>query len=85
MGISSVITLYVLNSPFCLPSIEVGYFTGTRFLVLGMGAALGIKLLRSILQQHYISLIGIFSYGAFYTILSFAQSKAMLYVGEFIT
>ena len=85
MGISSVITLYVLNSPFCLPSIQVGYFTGTRFMVLGVGAALGIKLLRIWFPQHIISMFGIFSYAAFYTTLSFARTEAVLYVGELIS
>jgi len=84
MGISSVITLYVLNSPFCLPSIQVGYFTGTRFMVLGVGAALGIKLLRIWFPQYIISLFGILSYAAFYTTLSFARTEAVLYVGELI-
>ena len=45
LGMYSVQTLYILNSPFCLPSIQVGYFKGTQFMVLGVGAALGIKLL----------------------------------------
>ena len=84
MGIGSVVTLYVLNSPFCLPSIQVGYFTGTRFMVLGVGAALGIKLLRNYFPPHIISMFGIFSYAAFYTTLSFARTEAMLYVGELI-
>ena len=53
-------------------------------MVLGVGAALGIKLLRIWFPQHIISIFGVFSYAAFYTTLSFAQNKAMLYVGELI-
>ena len=84
LGIDSVITLYVLNSPFCLPSIQVGYFKGIQFTVLGIGAAIGIKLLRSCFPPHIISMFGILSYAAFYTTLSFARTVTMLYVGELI-
>ena len=82
MGMSSVITLYVLNSPFCLPSINVGYFIGTRFALLGIGAALSIKLLGKLMRENYVAFLGIFSYAGFYTVLLFAQSEPLIYVGE---
>ena len=84
MGISAVITLFLLNSPLCLPPVQVGYFTGTRFMLLGLGAAFGIKLLRKIIPTHVISLLGIVSYAAFYTILSMAKAEVTVYVGEFL-
>ena len=82
MGMSSVITLYVLNSPFCLPSINVGYFIGTRFALLGIGAAVSIKLLGKLMRENYVAFFGIFSYAGFYTVLLFAQSEPLIYVGK---
>ncbi|XP_065071361.1 proton-coupled folate transporter-like [Rhopilema esculentum] len=80
IGISSLITLYLMNAPFCLSPIEVGYFIGTRFFLMGIGAALGIKSLGLLMQPHIVSLIGIMSYFAFYTLLAFAQHKQTIYI-----
>ena len=81
IGISSLITLYLMNAPFCLSPIEVGYFIGTRFFLMGIGAALGIKSLGLLMQPHIASLIGIMSYFAFYTLLAFAKDKQTIYIG----
>ncbi len=84
MGVSQVMTLYVLNSPFCWPSIEIGYFLGARFLFLGVGAVVGIKVLGKFLAEHTIAFIGIFSYAGFYSMVAFAKEKWMLYLGKLL-
>ena len=81
MGISPLMMLYIMNSPFCLNPIEVGYFIGTRLFLMGIGAALGIKSLGLLMQPHITSLIGILSYFAFYTLLAFAHNIKTIYIG----
>ena len=81
MGISSLITLYLMNSPFCLSPIEVGYFSGARLFLMGIGAAIGIKLLGLLMQPHFISLVGIMSYFAFYTLLAIVKDSKTVYIG----
>ncbi|XP_065071359.1 lysosomal proton-coupled steroid conjugate and bile acid symporter SLC46A3-like [Rhopilema esculentum] len=80
IGISPLLMLYTMNSPFCLSPIEVGYFIGTRFFLMGIGTALGIKSLGLLMQPHIVSLIGIISYIAYYTLLAFAQDKKTIYI-----
>ena len=82
MGVTQIMTLFVLNSPFCWPSIQVGYFIGTRLLLLGLGAAIGIKVLGKCLPECGVSLLGILSYVAFFSLLAFAKDKGMLYFCE---
>ncbi len=83
MGVGQVITLYVLNSPFCWPSIEIGYFIGTRFMLLGLGAALGIKFLGKCMPEYFVAVAGLLSYASFYVLLAFAKTKSLLYIGLF--
>eukprot|EP00794_Sanderia_malayensis_P005304 gene5304-5973_t len=80
MGIGQVVTLYVLNSPFCFPSIEIGYFIGTRFLVLGIGAVCGIKFVGKCMSEYHVASLGILSHAAFYIILAFSKTKPVIYI-----
>ena len=82
MGMGPVILLYLLNNPFCLTSIRVGYFTGTRFLLIGLGTGFGLKVLSKFLTDYHMMMVGFASHAVFFSTIGLAKVEWLLYVGK---
>ena len=83
MGIGPLVTLYLLNKPFCYSAINVGYYLGGRFFITGLGMGLGLKVLSLFLSDFIIIFTGFASFIISYTVLAFAKDLLFLCIGMY--
>ena len=83
-GTSSVVTLYLLNYPFCWASIRVGYFSGIKMLITGFGAFFVLKVFKRCLADYSMLLLGFSSNIAFYSVLALSKVSWLLYFGKLL-
>ena len=55
---------------------------GTRFLLVGLGAAFGLKVLGKCLSEHNMLFFGFSSHIAFFCVLGLAKKEWLLYLGK---
>ena len=84
LGVGGVIVLFLLHSPLCFSAEEVGYFSGFRFFVQGLGAVLGIKLLGRCVNEVNIVRAGIFSLAVALIVFGFSRTAWLVYMCKYI-
>ena len=78
-----VLTLFLMNTPFCMNSVALGYFTLVACLMRCVAMLVAGPLLRRCMPEPWIAIIGRMSYIAEYILLAFATTKVMAIIGEY--
>ena len=81
LGLSGVITLFVLKSPLCWSPSLLGYFMAYRLLLLGLGAAVGIKVLGKCFREVNVARIGMLTQIAGLVLFAFADRTWVVFLG----
>ena len=81
LPVFNLITLYLLNSPFCFNATNNGYYLGTLLVTLSIGSALGVKLGLRFLPAPVVALISCICGSAYYFLLVTSKEKNILYAG----
>ena len=79
-GASGVITLFLLHSPLCFSPEMVGYYAALRLAIMGIGAAVGIKVCGLFMRELNISRLGMLSLAAFLVYTGFSRSQ-LIFIG----
>lgn len=80
LGISGVTVLFLLHSPLCFSAEKVGYFSAFRYLINGIGAVLGIKLLGKCFSEINIARIGIISLASGLLVFGFSRKESLVFL-----
>lgn len=82
LGRVSVHQLYVMNSPFCWSSLQIGYFAAARnFVQMVVGLSLS-RLLQKFMSERVMCIAGTVSAIGFYILTTLATNDLMLYFSE---
>lgn len=73
VGSSSIVTLYVLNKPFCWTSDLIGIFSGTKAAFWQMGMVVTLLLLRNRVSDWCLVYMGFVSYVVYNTLFALAS------------
>ena len=79
--IMGVMMLYLLNLPFCWSSKKIGYYRGTYFAALGIGGAIGVKILPKFFSRSFVIIISILSSVGLLLVFGFSKSTYGVYLG----
>ncbi|XP_048585472.1 proton-coupled folate transporter isoform X2 [Nematostella vectensis] len=82
-GVAGVIVLFVLHTPLCFSPKLVGYLSALRYLSIGVGAVLGIKVLGRWLSVINISRVGMLSTMASYILFGFSTKIFIVFLVPF--
>ena len=85
LGISGVTVLFLLHSPLCFSAEKVGYFSAFRYLINGIGAVLGIKLLGKCFSEINIARIGIISLASGLLVFGFSRKESLVFLCKYLS
>ncbi|XP_006811206.1 proton-coupled folate transporter-like [Saccoglossus kowalevskii] len=78
-SINSIIMLYLLSTPFCFTSINIGYFQAVSYIFRAIGLLGAGKLISFCLKDLGMAITGFTSHFGYFVILIFATNKAMVF------
>lgn len=79
---TEILTLYLLNWPFCWNSIDIGYYNAVAYAARYIGAIVLVWTLRKCLPESVLMVIGILSNIAFDIVLAIAMVDWVVYLGK---
>lgn len=82
MGISGVVSLFVLRTPLCWGPATLGVFMAFRFFMQGFGGIVGIALLRRFLSDINVIRVGMLTQCASLTFFAFSDRTWMVFLGK---
>ena len=77
--------LFLLHSPLCFSAEKVGYFSAFRYLINGIGAVLGIKLLGKCFSEINIARIGIISLASGLLVFGFSRKESLVFLCKYLS
>lgn len=80
IGSSDVITLYILNLPFCWSPDHIGTFSAVQIVVRWGISLTAVKLLQRYFSDSFLIIIGNFSNCLSHIVLAFARHDSTIYV-----
>ncbi|XP_013392586.1 solute carrier family 46 member 3-like [Lingula anatina] len=83
---SAVDMLYLLNSPFCWTSTQIGWFNAINALIIQAGSFVGLLIMRKLLKikEAYIAQMAMVLVFANKILVAFAQYEYMMYISCFV-
>ncbi|CAH1792034.1 unnamed protein product [Owenia fusiformis] len=78
---SSVVTLYLLNTPLCLGPVMLGIYSSIWLIVRYVGSVIAVKLFSRWLQDTGLVILGCFSFIGYLLITAFATNNIVLFIG----
>jgi len=84
MSTTSVVNLFVLNSPLCFSPEKVGYFSAFRQSMQGVGGVLTIKVFGMCLADVNVTRIAVLSYAGFLVLLGFSTTLLMVFMSPLV-
>ncbi|KAK2572248.1 Proton-coupled folate transporter [Acropora cervicornis] len=82
MGISGVVSLFVLRTPLCWGPATLGVFMAFRFFMQGFGGIVGIALLKRFLSDINVIRVGMLTQCASLTFFAFSDRTWMVFLGK---
>lgn len=82
MGVSGVITLFVLRSPLCWGPTTLGAFMAFRFFMQGFGGLVGIGVLKRFMSIVNVTRLGMLTLIVSLVFFAFSDKGWMIFLGE---
>ena len=82
MGISGVVSLFVLRTPLCWGPATLGVFMAFRFFMQGFGGIVGIALLKRFMSDINVIRVGMLTQCASLAFFAFTDRTWMVFLGK---